>query len=57
MKRLVFMAFTVAAALAQLTAQPKTENAKLQTRAVNGALDASFRTLVSSATDPAASSP
>jgi hypothetical protein len=34
-------------------AQPKTENAKLDTRAVNGSLEAAFRTLVSSAVDPA----
>jgi hypothetical protein len=48
-KRLVLIAaFTVAA-----VAQPKTENAKLQTRAVNGALDASFRTIVSSSMEPA----
>jgi hypothetical protein len=33
--------------------QPKTENAKLQTRAVSGTLDASFRTLVSSSVEPA----
>lgn len=33
--------------------QPKTENAKLQTRAVNGTLDASFRTIVSSSVEPA----
>jgi hypothetical protein len=42
------VAFTVAA-----LAQPKIENAKLQTRAVNGTLDASFRTIVSSAAEPA----
>ena len=48
MKTLVFMGLAVAS-----LAQPKTENAKVQTRAVNGALDASFRTLVSSAADPA----
>jgi hypothetical protein len=34
-------------------AQPKIENAKLQTRAVNGTLDASFRTIVSSQVEPA----
>ncbi len=33
--------------------QPKIENAKLDTRAVNGSLEAAFRTLVSSAVDPA----
>lgn len=33
--------------------QPKIENAKLQTRAVNGALDAAFRTIASSSADPA----
>src|SRR5580692_10050750 len=43
--------FFLVAALA--IAQPKTENAKVQTRAVNGSLDASFRTLVSSQTDAA----
>jgi hypothetical protein len=41
-------AFTVAA-----FAQPKTENAKLQTRAVNGTLEATFRTIVSSSVEPA----
>lgn len=34
-------------------AQPKTENAKVQTRAVNGALEASFRTIVSTSAEPA----
>lgn len=34
-------------------AQPKIENAKLQTRAVNGSLDVAFRTIVSSQSDPA----
>jgi hypothetical protein len=34
-------------------AQPKIENAKLQTRAVNGTLDVSFRTIVSSSAEPA----
>ena len=34
-------------------AQPKTENAKLDTRAVNGSLEVAFRTLVSSSVDPA----
>ncbi len=33
--------------------QPKIENAKLQTRAVSGSLDASFRTIVSSQVEPA----
>jgi hypothetical protein len=33
--------------------QPKIENAKLDTRAVSGSLEATFRTLVSSAVDPA----
>jgi hypothetical protein len=33
--------------------QPKIENAKLQTRAVNGALDASFRTIVTTQVEPA----
>jgi hypothetical protein len=42
------VAFTAAA-----FAQPKTENAKVQTRAVNGTLDASFRTIVSSSVEPA----
>jgi hypothetical protein len=36
-----------------LLAQPKVENAKLDTRAVNGSLEATFRTLVSSSADPA----
>lgn len=34
-------------------AQPKVENAKLATHTVNGSLEATFRTLVSSAADPA----
>ena len=34
-------------------AQPKIESAKLETRPVNGSLDASFRTLVSSSAAPA----
>jgi len=34
-------------------AQPKLENARLQTRAVNGTLDASFHTIVSSQVEPA----
>lgn len=34
-------------------AQPKIENAKLDTRAANGSLEATFRTLVSSSVDPA----
>jgi len=33
--------------------QPKTENAKLQTRAVSGSLDATFRTIASSSVQPA----
>jgi hypothetical protein len=45
---LLMAAFAVA-----LYAQPKTENAKLQTRAVNGTLDASFRPIVSSQVEPA----
>jgi hypothetical protein len=43
----------VAALAIAASAQPKTENAKVQTRAVNGSLDASFRALVSSQTDAA----
>jgi hypothetical protein len=43
----------MAAFSATLFAQPKMENAKLQTRAVNGTLDASFRTMVSSQVEPA----
>ena len=43
----------LAAMTASLFAQPKTENAKLDTRAVNGGLEAAFRTLVSSSADPA----
>ena len=49
MTRVVLLAALAAAAFAQ----PKTENAKLQTRAVNGTLDASFRTIVSSQVEPA----
>jgi hypothetical protein len=43
----------LAALTASLFAQPKTENAKLDTRAVNGSLETEFRTLVSSSGDPA----
>ena len=43
--------FLVALAL-PLLAQPKVEHAKLETRAVSGSLEATFRTLVSSSTDP-----
>lgn len=49
MTRIVLMGALAAAAFAQ----PKLENAKLQTRAVNGTLDASFRTIVSSQAEPA----
>ena len=49
MTRIVLMGALAAAAFAQ----PKMENAKLQTRAVNGTLDASFRTIVSSQAEPA----
>ena len=49
MTRLALMAAFTAA----LFAQPKTENAKLVTRAVNGTLDATFRTIVSSSVEPA----
>ena len=49
MTRIVLIAALASAAFGQ----PKTENAKLQTRAVNGALEASFRTLVSSSVEPA----
>ena len=49
MKGLVLMAVCAAA----LLAQPKTENAKVQTRAVNGSLDATFRTIASSSAEPA----
>jgi len=44
---------TLAALTASLFAQPKTENAKLDTRAVSGSLEGAFRTLVSSSVDPA----
>jgi hypothetical protein len=47
-KKVVMMAALSIAAFGQ----PKIENAKLQTRAVNGSLDASFRTIVSSQVDP-----
>jgi hypothetical protein len=47
--RIVLMGAIAVAAFAQ----PKIENAKLQTRAVNGTLDASFRTIVSSQVEPA----
>ena len=36
-----------------LSAQPKTENAKLETRAANGSLESTFRTLVSSTVEAA----
>jgi hypothetical protein len=44
---------TLAALAITAFAQPKTENAKLDTRAANGSLEAAFRTLASSAVDPA----
>jgi len=47
--RLLLMAAVTVASFGQ----PKTENAKLQTRAVSGTLDASFRTMVSSQVEPA----
>ncbi len=37
---------------ASVYGQPKIENAKLQTRAVTGSLDAAFRAIVSSASEP-----
>lgn len=43
----------IAVFAAAVFAQPKTENAKLETRAVNGTLDASFRTIVSASVEPA----
>jgi hypothetical protein len=43
----------LAALTASLFAQPKIENAKLDTRAVNGSLEGAFRALVSSSVDPA----
>ena len=49
MTRVLLMAAFAAAGFAQ----PKIENAKLQTRAVSGTLDASFRTIVSSQVEPA----
>ena len=49
MTRIVLMGAMAVAAFAQ----PKIENAKLQTRAVSGTLDASFRTIVSSQVEPA----
>jgi hypothetical protein len=50
-KRLLFMAALTVSAFAQ--SQPKIENAKLQTRPVNGSLEATFRTIVSSSAEPA----
>jgi hypothetical protein len=47
--RVVLLAGLALAALAQ----PKTENVNLVTRPVNGSLEATFRTIVSSSTDPA----
>jgi len=44
---------TLAALTATLFAQPKIENAKLDTRAVNGSLEMAFRALVASSVDPA----
>jgi hypothetical protein len=49
--KLLLMAALTVSAFAQT--QPKIENAKLDTRAANGSLDATFRTLASSAVDPA----
>ncbi len=51
MRILLAAAFTISA-FGQLT-QPKIENAKLETRAVSGSLDTTFRTIVSSSTEPA----
>jgi len=44
---------TLAALTVSAFAQPKTENAKLDARAVSGSLEATFRALVSSSVDPA----
>jgi hypothetical protein len=49
--RILLTAALTVSAFAQT--QPKIENAKLDTRAVNGSLEATFRTLASSAVDPA----
>jgi hypothetical protein len=49
--RVLLTAALAVSAFAQT--QPKIENAKLDTRAVNGSLEAAFRTLVSSSMDPA----
>ncbi len=45
--------FLLAACAAALVAQPRIENAKLQTRAVSGSLEAAFRAIVASQTEPA----
>jgi hypothetical protein len=50
---MVSVAFAVSAFGQTGSVQPKIENAKVQTRAVNGALDASFRTIVTSQLEPA----
>jgi hypothetical protein len=47
-RTLLMVAFTVA-----VSGQPKIENAKLETRAVNGSLDASFRTIVTAQAESA----
>jgi hypothetical protein len=48
-----FLTLAALAVCATAQTQPKIENAKLDTRAVNGSLEAAFRTLVSSSVDPA----
>lgn len=53
MRILPMAAFAISAFGQTAGGQPKIENAKLETRAVNGSLDATFRTLVSSSVGPA----
>ena len=53
MNALLVTAFTISAFGQTAGGQPKIEHAKLETRAVNGSLDATFRTIVSSSTEPA----
>jgi hypothetical protein len=52
-KVLLMAAFTVSVFGQPAVNQPKIENAKLDTRAVSGSVDATFRTIVSSASEPA----
>lgn len=53
MRTLLPFALITTACMAPVFAQPKIENAKLETRAVNGSIEATFRTIVSSQSEAA----